>query len=54
MAALIEAAQEPNYPAEIVIVVSNRPDAAGLDPEEALAELTRDEDEDEDEGADPP
>jgi phosphoribosylglycinamide formyltransferase-1 len=31
MAALIEAARDPAYPAEIVLVVSNRPDAAGLD-----------------------
>jgi phosphoribosylglycinamide formyltransferase 1 len=30
MAALIEAAQAPDYPAAIVLVVSNRPDAAGL------------------------
>jgi phosphoribosylglycinamide formyltransferase-1 len=30
MAALIEAANDANYPAEIVLVVSNRPDAAGL------------------------
>jgi phosphoribosylglycinamide formyltransferase-1 len=30
MAALIEAAQEPGYPAEIALVLSNRPDAAGL------------------------
>ncbi len=31
MAALIEAAKDKNYPAEIALVVSNRPDAAGLD-----------------------
>lgn len=31
MAALIEAAKEKNYPAEIWLVVSNRPDAAGLE-----------------------
>jgi phosphoribosylglycinamide formyltransferase-1 len=31
MAALIEATQSPAYPAEIWLVVSNRPDAAGLD-----------------------
>ncbi len=30
MAALIEAARDPTYPAEIVCVVSNRPEAAGL------------------------
>jgi len=30
MTALIEAARSPDYPAEIVLVVSNRPDAAGL------------------------
>ncbi len=30
MAALVEAAAAPDYPAEIVLVLSNRPDAAGL------------------------
>lgn len=30
MAALIEAANDKNYPAEIVLVVSNRPDSVGL------------------------
>jgi phosphoribosylglycinamide formyltransferase 1 len=30
MAALIAAARDPGYPAEIVLVVSNRPNAAGL------------------------
>jgi phosphoribosylglycinamide formyltransferase 1 len=30
MAALIEAAKAPSYPAEIALVLSNRPDAAGL------------------------
>jgi len=30
MAALIDAARDPDYPAEIALVVSNRPDAAGL------------------------
>jgi phosphoribosylglycinamide formyltransferase 1 len=30
MSALIEAAAAPDYPAEIVVVVSNRPDASGL------------------------
>jgi len=31
MAALIAAAQAPDYPAEIALVLSNRPDAAGLE-----------------------
>ncbi|WP_319773934.1 phosphoribosylglycinamide formyltransferase [Breoghania sp.] len=31
MAALIEAAENPAYPAEIALVVSNRPEAAGLE-----------------------
>jgi phosphoribosylglycinamide formyltransferase-1 len=31
MACLIEAAQDPAYPAEIVLVVSNRPEAGGLE-----------------------
>jgi formyltetrahydrofolate-dependent phosphoribosylglycinamide formyltransferase len=31
MAALIQAAQAPDYPAEIVLVLANRPDAGGLD-----------------------
>jgi phosphoribosylglycinamide formyltransferase 1 len=30
MSALIEAARRPDFPAEIVLVLSNRPDAAGL------------------------
>jgi phosphoribosylglycinamide formyltransferase-1 len=30
LAALIDAARQPDYPAEIVLVVSNRPEAAGL------------------------
>lgn len=30
MTALVEAARAPDYPAEIVLVASNRPDAAGL------------------------
>ena len=30
MAALIGAAESPDYPAEIALVVSNRPEAAGL------------------------
>src|SRR5262249_58972435 len=32
MAALIKAAKERSYPAEIALVVSNRPDAAGPAP----------------------
>ena len=31
MAALVEAARAPDYPAEIALVISNRPDALGLD-----------------------
>ncbi|HHI82537.1 MAG TPA: phosphoribosylglycinamide formyltransferase [Rhizobiales bacterium] len=31
MKALIEAAKDKDYPAEIVLVISNRPDAAGLE-----------------------
>ena len=31
MAALIDAAAQPDYPAEIVLVIANRADAAGLD-----------------------
>jgi len=31
MQALIRAAQDPHYPAEITVVISNRPDAQGLD-----------------------
>ena len=30
MAALLEASRDPTYPAEIVLVISNRPDAGGL------------------------
>jgi phosphoribosylglycinamide formyltransferase 1 len=30
MSALIEAARKPDFPAEVVLVLSNRPDAAGL------------------------
>jgi phosphoribosylglycinamide formyltransferase-1 len=31
MAALVKAAREPDFPAEIVLVLANKPDAAGLD-----------------------
>jgi phosphoribosylglycinamide formyltransferase-1 len=31
MASLIEAARQPDYPAEIALVISNRPEALGLD-----------------------
>ncbi len=31
MSALIEACKKPSYPAEIIVVISNRPDAAGLE-----------------------
>lgn len=31
MAALLEAARAPDYPAEIALVISNRPNALGLD-----------------------
>ncbi len=40
MAALIEAAKDKNYPAEIVLVVSNRPDAGGLDTARAAGIAT--------------
>jgi phosphoribosylglycinamide formyltransferase-1 len=40
MAALIEAAKDTNYPAEIVLVVSNRPAAAGLGTAKAAAIAT--------------
>ncbi|HHI88875.1 MAG TPA: phosphoribosylglycinamide formyltransferase [Hellea balneolensis] len=36
MEALIRAAQAPDYPAEIVLVISNRPEAAGLAKAENL------------------
>jgi phosphoribosylglycinamide formyltransferase 1 len=31
MRAIVEAARDPNYPCEVICVVSNRPDAAGLE-----------------------
>ena len=40
MAALIEAAKDKTFPAEIVLVLSNRPDAAGLDFAKAAAIAT--------------
>lgn len=36
MAALIKAAQAPNYPAKTVLVISNRPNAGGIAKAEAL------------------
>ena len=41
MASLIEAARDPAYPAEIALVLSNRPDAAGLARAEAAGIPTR-------------
>jgi phosphoribosylglycinamide formyltransferase 1 len=40
MAALIEAAKRPDYPAEIALVAANRPDAAGLRLAEAAGIAT--------------
>jgi phosphoribosylglycinamide formyltransferase-1 len=40
MAALIEAARADNYPAEIVLVASNRPDAGGLQTAQAVGIAT--------------
>jgi phosphoribosylglycinamide formyltransferase 1 len=40
MSALIEAAEAKDYPAEIVLVVSNQPDAAGLDRARSCAIAT--------------
>ncbi|MEO0383327.1 MAG: phosphoribosylglycinamide formyltransferase [Pseudomonadota bacterium] len=40
MQALVEAAKAPDYPAEIVLVLANRPDAAGLDWAEGLGIAT--------------
>lgn len=37
MVSLIEAARAPDYPAEIVLVISNRPEAAGLERARAAA-----------------
>ncbi len=36
MVSLVEAAQAPDYPAEIVLVICNRPDAGGIAKAEAL------------------
>lgn len=36
MVALAKAAQEPDYPADIVLVISNRPNAEGLQKAEAM------------------
>jgi phosphoribosylglycinamide formyltransferase-1 len=41
MAALIDAAKHPDYPAEIVLVVSNVPDAGGLATASAAGIVTR-------------
>lgn len=40
MAALIEAAKDKSYPAEIVLVLSNRPDVGGLDTAKAAGIAT--------------
>lgn len=40
MASLIEAAKDPAYPAEIVLVLSNRPDAPGLQKAQAAGLTT--------------
>jgi phosphoribosylglycinamide formyltransferase-1 len=40
MAALIEAAKDKSYPAEIVLVLANRPDAGGLDTAKAAGIAT--------------
>jgi phosphoribosylglycinamide formyltransferase 1 len=40
MAALIAAARNPDYPAEIAVVLSNRPDAAGLERADAAGIAT--------------
>jgi phosphoribosylglycinamide formyltransferase-1 len=41
MEALIRAAQAPDFPAEIVLVISNREDAGGLDKAKALGIATK-------------
>jgi phosphoribosylglycinamide formyltransferase-1 len=41
LAALLEAAKEPAYPAEIALVISNRPDALGLDRASAAGVATQ-------------
>ena len=41
MAALIEACRRPDYPAEIVLVISNKPDAKGLETAAAAGIATK-------------
>ena len=41
MTALIDAARQPSYPAEIALVLSNRPDAAGLSRAQGAGITTR-------------
>lgn len=41
MQALLEACQEPDYPAEIVLVISNRPKAAGIEIAQAAGIPTK-------------
>jgi len=40
MEALVKAAQEPNYPAEIVVVISNNPEAGGIEKAQNLGIAT--------------
>jgi len=40
MEALVKAAQEPNYPAEIVVVISNNPEAGGIEKAQNLSIAT--------------